>query len=75
MKATLSENSPLMLDTTQGRATVTALTPIELIVFSRPVLKKILSKYPEIQTVFNNEAMEQLCGIEQLKDKLSPSFI
>ena len=64
----------LILDSSR-KATVTALTRLSLVVFSRPVLHGILSKYPEIQTVFDNEAMEQLCGIEQLNEKLPPSSI
>ncbi|MBE9532333.1 MAG: cyclic nucleotide-binding domain-containing protein [Proteobacteria bacterium] len=64
----------LILDTAR-KATVTALTPIELIVFSRPTLHNILSKYPEIQSLFDNEAQERLCGIEQLREKLPPSSI
>lgn len=64
----------LILDTTR-KATVTALTPIELVVFSRPVLQDILSKYPKIQTIFDNEAKELVYGIEQLRDKLPPASI
>lgn len=64
----------LVLDTTR-RATVTALTPIELVVFSRPVLQEILSKYPKIQTIFDDEASELVYGIEQIGNNLPPNSI
>ena len=63
----------LVLDTTR-KASVTALTSVELITFSRPVLQDILSKYPAIQTVFDEEAMEQVSGIERLGEKLPSSL-
>lgn len=63
----------LVLDTIRS-ATVTALTPVELITFSRPVLGDILSKYPAIQKVLDEETMQQVSGIERLREKLHASL-
>jgi CRP-like cAMP-binding protein len=63
----------LVLETTRG-ATVTALTPVELITFSKNVLQDILSKYPAIQKSFDEEAMQQVAGIERLREKLPASL-
>ena len=60
----------LILETTRN-ATVTALTPVELIVFSGTVLHDILSGYPAIQNILDKEAAEQVRGrgIERITEK------
>ncbi|MEE8574373.1 MAG: cyclic nucleotide-binding domain-containing protein [Thermodesulfobacteriota bacterium] len=76
--ATLSEGDcfgelALVLGTVRS-ATVTALTDVEVVVFSRPVLEDILAKYSETNAFLKKMAKEHSPEIEELHLKLPPSI-